>query len=288
MKQGMLLMMLLFFLAVPVVAENGTAGQAAPVLRFGVGARSFALGGAYGVIAGDDTATYWNPAGLAELKSPVISTMHSELFLGTTYDYLGGALPLQYGGLGINVLKLDTPGLVLNDGSIDDATTMAALIGYGFQIAGWNLGATIKYYEQDLPTATGNGWGVDLGVQKQLAPHYRMGLTLQDVIGSKVRWDTGWTETVPLNIRLGFSYTRERVLLVAEFEKAETFRQNHYGFELAATDFLKLRGGFRGNDFTAGIGLTKGQAMVDYAYCGGELDNTHRLSFAYLFKRIDE
>ncbi|HYH04663.1 MAG TPA: PorV/PorQ family protein [Bacillota bacterium] len=285
MRQWMLLMALLVFLAVPVTADNGTAGQAAPVLRFGVGARSFAMGGAYGVIAGDDTATYWNPAGLAELKAPVISTMHSELFLGTTYDYLGGAVPLQYGGLGVSVLKLDTPGLVLTDGSIDDASTMAALIGYGFQWAGWNLGATIKYYEQNLPTSAGNGFGLDLGLQKQLTPNYRIGLTLQDLAGSEVNWDTGWTEAVPLNIRLGVSYTRERVLLVAEFEKAETFRQNHFGFELTATDFLKVRGGFRGNDFTAGIGLTKGQATVDYAYCGGELDNTHRLSFSYLFNK---
>lgn len=281
-------MALLVFLTVPVAAESGTAGQAAPVLRFGVGARSFAMGGAYGVIAEGDTATYWNPAGLAELKTPLISTMHSELFLGTTYDYLGGALPLQYGGLGINVLKLDTPGLVLSDGSIDDATAMAVLIGYGFRVAEWNLGATIKYYEQELPTATGNGWGLDLGVQKQLTSHYRVGLTLQDLIGSKVHWDTGWTETAPLNVRLGFSYTRERVLLVAEFEKTETFRQNHYGFELTVTDFLKLRGGFRGNDFTAGIGLTKGTVTIDYAYCGGELDNTHRLSLAYLFNKNDD
>jgi hypothetical protein len=288
MKQLTLIACLLFLAALPALAETGAAGGAAPVLRFGVGARGFGLGGAYGVIADDATATYWNAAGLSELEAPMLSTMHSELFMGTTYDYIGWGTPLKNGALGISLLRLSTPGIILTGGDVSEASVSAAYIGYGIKMAGWNVGATLKSLWESLPqesgNASGSGWSFDVGVQKQLTENYRFGLVIQDILGSPISWSTGHHETIPVNYRIGFSYTREKLLLVVEAERAEDFSQGHMGAEFKVTDFLKLRGGFRGSDFTAGVGLTKGRVTVDYAYCGGELGNTHRMSLSYQFE----
>jgi hypothetical protein len=109
-------------------------------------------------------------------------------------------------------------------------------------------------------------------------------LTVQDIAGTDVSWDTGLKENIPVNYRAGLSYSRDNLLMVLEEEKAGDYTESHFGVELSVADFLKIRGGMRGKDFTAGIGIRKNAYQFDYAYCAGDLDNTHRLSFTMLFK----
>jgi hypothetical protein len=275
--------LLLLIVGTSVCADNGTSGEALPVLRFGVGARAFAMGGAYGVIANDSTAVYWNPAGLAQTKQTSLQTMHSELFLGTAYDYVGWATPVGKGGFGINLLRLSTPGIILVENGVtvgeDSAAVDVIYLGYGTEWYGWQIGLSGKYLREKLPTATGDGWSFDLGLQKPINDRFRIGLAVQDIAGTDVKWDNGLHENIPANYRAGFSYSRDNLLMVLEEERAGDFSESHFGVEFSITDFLKIRSGLRGNDFTAGIGINKNNYQFDYAYCAGDLGNTHRLSF---------
>jgi hypothetical protein len=270
---------LILLLIIPLQAM-AAAGGAVPVLRFGVGARAFAMGGAYIAIVEDPTAVYWNPAGLSVLTAPEFSGMHSELFAGTRYDYLGWAMPLGSGGLGINYLSLSTPGIINTEGGGTEASTRVAYAGYGWKARSWRLGATVKYIWEDILGSMGNGWSMDIGVQTKIGEAWRLGLVVQDLTGSGIDWDTGFSEEIPANYRLGLAYTHEKWLLVFEGERAGDFGESHFGLEYAINDFLQLRAGARGEQFTAGIGLASGNWAFDYAYCAADLGNTHRLSFS--------
>ena len=57
------------------------AGQPGRLLSDeGAGARGLALGSAYTAVARDNTALYWNPAGLGQVLQPQVSAMHVSPF----------------------------------------------------------------------------------------------------------------------------------------------------------------------------------------------------------------
>ena len=57
-------------------------------LKLGVGARALGMGGAFAGLADDASAAYWNPAGLAYLKTNQFMPTHSEEFGGILgYDF---------------------------------------------------------------------------------------------------------------------------------------------------------------------------------------------------------
>ena len=289
MKHYLISLLLLCLFTAPVMAEEkGTAGGAAPVLRFGVGARAFAMGGAYASVVDDASAVYWNLGGLANLETATFTAMHSELFAGTKYDYLGWATPLQNGTIGLNYLSLATPGIIATDGTEHSASVRVLYLGYGQEINGWRLGITGKYLEESVLESAGGSagtaWSLDFGVQKDLNRNFKVGLVLQDLIGSKIKWGTGYEEDIPLNYRLGLGYLKDNFLITMETEQALDYSVNHFGLEYSLNEFVKLRTGLRNADLTAGVGLAKGMWGFDYAYCAGDLENTHRLSFTVAFK----
>ena len=55
-------------------SKVGTA--AAQFLKIGVGARAMGLGGTFSAIANDVSTIYWNPAGIANLKTTSIGFTH--------------------------------------------------------------------------------------------------------------------------------------------------------------------------------------------------------------------
>ena len=59
-------------------ADEGA--HAAEFLSHGVGARAIGMGSAFVAIADDSTATYWNPAGLTNVKKNSFSAMYSDTF----------------------------------------------------------------------------------------------------------------------------------------------------------------------------------------------------------------
>ncbi|MDD2715851.1 MAG: UPF0164 family protein [Candidatus Wallbacteria bacterium] len=73
-------------------AEDGS-GQAGAYLKMGVGARALGMGGAFSAIADDATASFWNPAGLSQLSSSEIDTMHTVLKMDRTYNFINYVQP---------------------------------------------------------------------------------------------------------------------------------------------------------------------------------------------------
>ena len=276
--------LIVFAVSPALAADQGTTGAAAPVLRYGVGARAAGMGDAYIAIVDDATATYWNPAGLSLADRPMINMMHSAMFVGTNYDYIGWSTPAGAGNWGISYLSLVTPGILNTHGTDTNASTNVLYGGYGWKWHSWRFGVTGKYIQEDLLGATGGGVGVDAGLQADLTDHYQLGLVIRDALGTRINWESSPTEEVPRNYRLGLAYHREALLMVAEYEKADQLLTTHFGVEYQLNDFLKIRGGMKNNDLTAGIGITKDGWQFDYAFCAGDLENTQRLSLTVKLK----
>lgn len=83
---------------VSLSAARTAQGQAAAYLKFGIDARILGLGGAGTAVSNDVNATYWNPAGLADVVQREAAAMHTSLSLDRNYNYLGYATPIKKKG----------------------------------------------------------------------------------------------------------------------------------------------------------------------------------------------
>ena len=81
---------LLVLFAPCVAADEGS--HAAEFLSHGVGARALGMGSAFVAIADDATATYWNPAGLTQVKKHSFSAMYSDTFSSGEGSWLSRGL----------------------------------------------------------------------------------------------------------------------------------------------------------------------------------------------------
>ena len=161
--------------ALPAEAQNvsrsGTA--AAPFLTIGVGARGGALGGAFTATVDDVTALYWNPAGLAQMRTAEATMTHSEWLGAINHDYAGVALPLAGGVVGASVTLLGVPEMEVRTerdqqgtGETFDAADLAVGLTYGRAITDrFALGGTVKYIQQRIWNSSASSVAVDVGTQ---------------------------------------------------------------------------------------------------------------------------
>lgn len=181
-----------------------TAGKyAADFLRIGVGARALGVGGAFVGIADDGTASYWNPAGLANLSRHQILFSHVQMFDNlANHNFANLSLKLSSNlGLGISWIRLSVDDIprystlqgtrynrILNPhlrstgiaegffGDTEDALLLSFGKGFDFDLSigggllptiiptRLSIGISYKYISQKLDTAEGKGQGLDMGI----------------------------------------------------------------------------------------------------------------------------
>lgn len=78
-------------------AASNAQGQAAAYQKIGIDARILGMGGAGVALTGDTNSTYWNPAGLTQLKRPEAAAMHTSLTLDRNYNYFSYSVPKKNG-----------------------------------------------------------------------------------------------------------------------------------------------------------------------------------------------
>jgi hypothetical protein len=153
------------------VSKVGTT--AATFLEIGVGARALALGEAYVAVAGDETALYWNPAGIAALTTPRAQFFHSPWIADIQFDYAAAVFPLGTAG----TLGVSATGVTMGDmkvRTIDDpegtgekfgANHVALSVGYGRQLTDrFAFGFQLKHIQEQIWHMSAATMAVDLGV----------------------------------------------------------------------------------------------------------------------------
>ncbi len=262
-------------------AEGNTGTSGADFLELAVGSRSLALGEAFTAAVGDIHSIYYNPAGLATLKYPVLSLMHQELILDSRFENLSLSVPLFQGFLGFSnsvfwVPPFDRIDIDGNEVGTVQFYNSSSTFAYGRSIGFLELGASVKYIHQRIYNLRLHSVAFDAGILKRMymfspfdAPirNFTIGISLLNA-GTKAKDDD-----LPTMLRLGASYSPTNWLdLYADLTENvidssdlydftsgfnESFRINA-GVEATYIDLLSFRAGYRFNDagtYSFGVGF---------------------------------
>jgi tetratricopeptide (TPR) repeat protein len=283
----------LSFLALPAVADDGGAET---IFHLGAGARAMGMGNGYVGLAGDATAVYYNPAGIARLGTQQVTFLHTFLFEGTIYDYVAYVYPLgDPGSLGIGVMRIGTDDIGRRDLTRDmgtfDASHTQVMLSYGRRFDGrLYAGATLKLVNQSIDNLSAYGYGLDMGGQIQIWENLQAGLRLQDVIGARLKLAQA-KERTPYSITAGMAYFRGlpwyglNGVATLDFDKPENRSLKvRTGLEITHPNGLSVRCGYDRDNVALGLGFRYQRLQFDYAYkFVNDLTDSHRFSLTYDF-----
>ncbi len=186
-------------------------------LNIGAGARAMGMGSAQVASSGDGTSTFWNPAGLTQVKdNPVLTLQHAEYFGGIgKYDFASLVKPAkdQKLALGISLIRFaidDIPNTLFlvnpADGSVNygNITTFsnadyAVLVSLAKE---WkknenktiSIGGNAKIIYRSVGSfAKAWGFGLDLGIQSR-GRRGGWGIVAKDVTSTFNAWTFNFTE----------------------------------------------------------------------------------------------
>jgi hypothetical protein len=292
----------LFLAASPARALFDRGGE------LGVGTRAMGLAGAFVAVADDPSASYWNPAGIAQLSQPEIYGMFGSYFNDkdeNAYLSFEGILKndIHFGVSANTLFYTDIPG------SHEDQYTFTAAIpldkGADHR---WFAGLNARYLFADTGSSgqgTVQGVGVDLGLlfKQPLDNNMRLnaGLVLTDV-STTIRFDqSGEEQSIPSILTPGVAFyfdpetlldvdvpwTLDNDVLLNEQNVRirsgieHWFLDGRLGLRGGFTSFLTLPG-----DFSLGASYRNQQWSIEYAFMthSDNLGNSHRLSVNWDFE----
>lgn len=179
-------LLVLLAVATPGYAFFTKVGMAGlPFLKIGVG-RCTGMGEAFCAVADDATAAYWNPAGLALVKSRQIIANHIDWLADINHEYVSAVMPTTVGSVGVSVTALSL-------GQFEE-TTIDEYQGTGRTFSGSDLCIALSYARM-FTDKLAFGLNAKL-VSEQI---WQMG-TAGGAIDFGVHYNTGWR-----NLRLAMA-----------------------------------------------------------------------------------
>lgn len=281
---------------------NDVAGLAIPLDNSLATARSAALGSALVAAADDGSALFWNPAGLAILKSGEISIHHQLWVADTSQDTLLVALPLgPLGGMGLAASYLDFGSFEGRDSTGAplppfSADRIGLAGGWGMEVVKW-IAAGLDFRASQMKLA-GNSYAYTLadgGLLLRPSPELSLGFAFKDLgqDGSPLGPPLSFYWGAALRPDLG----RDWGVLVACAGSMEQGDVNRIqaGMEGIYRRQFALRAGWQfdltDNQLEGLTGLTVGAGYqwqdlsLDYAFLPmGTLGDSHRISLSYRFQ----
>lgn len=274
----------------------GTTGAA--FLKIGVGARAVALGESYAAVADEVSTLYWNPAGLSNIAGCEVILQHNQWLSQISQEYLGCALPVGEGklGIGLNYLHLGEIERTLEDSSGNYAGTdgafkagdIAVSIAYSREIVtGLKVGLGIKGIEQRIDSEIARGIAVDLGGYYQTAVKgLSVGLVAQN-LGPKIKF-IEQADPLPFKVKIGSALKiKGNLLMSLDINKPIDNKVGiNAGVEYTVFKVLSMRVGYNSRQdldkgLTYGAGFNLGKISLDYVFVPyGDLGDTHRVSMS--------
>jgi long-subunit fatty acid transport protein len=283
---------------------HSKAGTSAfPFLKINLGARAVGMGGAFTGLADDESALYYNPAGIASFEGKrFIAGYHNYFadlqsgFLGYTNRlgerlYWGGWISyLNYG----EFIETDTSGNILGDfsgGDILAAVTLAVKQNDNFR-----LGGTIKLIYERVHEYSASGVAVDLAAKYTSdRGRFGAGLMIQN-LGKQLSALGVEKYRLPLTVRGGVSMRpRAFPLIVAgdvivpvDNDVVVALGADYYEFKpfYARMGWNSFGSNFRGADsddtwagLSLGVGFDYGKLHIAYAFSpSADLGQSHRIT----------
>lgn len=274
---------ILFFLSFQnnLIADGSIGTSGADFLEIGTGSRPLSMGEAFTAAIGDIHSIYYNPAGLATMKYPVLSIMHQDLIWDSRFENISLSMPLLNGFFGISnsvfwvppFERIDIDGMEV--GTVQFYNT-SSTFAYGQSLGFMEVGGSMKYIYQRIHSLKLHSLAFDAGVLKRMymfspfdAPirNFSLGFSILN-IGTKAKNDD-----LPRIIRFGASYYLTNWLnfnidLTESIINSSDLYDFTYGFdesfriktgiEFTYMNILSLRSGYRFNDagsYSFGMGF---------------------------------
>jgi len=280
----------LFFLMVSIFVSNGYSGDskvgttAAQFLKIEIGARALAMGGAFVATANDASASYWNPAGLAQLRSKEITVQQVNWLADMDLKYGGIAVPLNDHTIGLSMTFMDygewdvtTIDAPEGTGEKFGAQDIALGLSYAYNLTDrFAFGANVKYISQRIWHMSASAIAFDIGTLFETQfKGLRIGMSFTN-FGSKMTMrgkdakvfqDVGpeiegnnerinaYLETeewdLPLSFRVGVAMDvikndySKLTIAVDTIAPNDNLEYVNSGFEYGWKNFVFLRGGYK-------------------------------------------
>jgi len=262
-----------------------------------VGARPLAMGGAFIGLADDANATYWNPAGLAQLGPAEISGTwthtssnrdkinyqeFASMVAGLEMPRLGGRL-----ALGGSYVRYNTV-FYLGGARIEDTedwlwASLAVNTGKNGLV-----GLNIRKVDDSVPGySVKSDVGLDAGYLYRVSPRLSVGMLIQDLNTPRIKVAGFAPLRRTQNWRAGLAFrpAGDTVVTIDGYDLADNGNalSARFGVEKRLGDFA-LRAGFYGagsntdRGATFGLGIQRPGFTLDAAVLTGDFDNTVMLS----------
>ena len=250
--------------------------HAQSVLSIG-GAKNEALGSPVS-ISTDEWALWRNPAGLASVEQPIVSSSirRSQSLSATTKSVLGLA-PMKFGTAAIGVSSFGDD--IYNE-------SMASL-GFAnrFGLASIGIRTDVNQLRID-GNSTHRVFGVTIGCIAKITQRLSIGISARNI--NLPEWSHG--QPLPIVLNTGIAYTpADNFMVVAEVEKNTDFDPSFKGgFEYSMRKKFFARTGFNlfPNAAFGGVGLRMWRLGFDYALKFQYLTGyAQQLSIAFRFKQ---
>ncbi|MFA7578367.1 MAG: hypothetical protein WC002_09915, partial [Candidatus Muiribacteriota bacterium] len=265
------------------------------ITKYELGVRANSMGDAFTAGADDVTATLYNPAGLSLVDYTSVYFMHNNKFGDDIKnDIFIYSLPMKHSSLGISYVKESIGGIPVTDESLNiydyqEASKSMFSVTYAKRLSKLQrIGVSFKYLTNDLIAFKGNGYGFDIGYQREINRKFTAGINLQDIMTS-VTWDSGADDTVPMAIKTGIAYTSRKkdfrygVDYVME-DKGDSYMT--FGGEYKVSDAGVLRAGLKDGDMSIGFGVEYDNWVFDYAYIDTNAGESHVFSATMNIKKL--
>jgi hypothetical protein len=274
--------------------------ETAEFLTIGPGARGVALGSAYSALSDGADSLYWNPAGLARMRTAELMADDAELPQSTRLNDVFFAQPTKYGTFSAGAAYLsqsaiegrNAQGQPTGDYGASDGD---GALGYALETDLVDVGAAVKYVRSHIASVEAQTFAVDLGAKRAFGP-----LTLAAAarnLGPGMKFEDE-TDDLPLRLVLGAAYRFDDFAsLTAEYTNgprgggstggagAEVQVLTGVFFRAGYASQSQVPGGYGFNEvsgLTFGFGLRQARWSFDYAAAPmGELGNTQRFAAAY-------
>lgn len=271
----------------------------------GLGAKALAMGSAFTAISDNVTATYWNPAGLANIEGIEFGSMYStNMGLDRTYNYAGIAKKFGFGTIALSWINAgwgDFEGAVqgvptgtfnLNDQNIS--------VSYGRQLLkDMKIGCTAKAYIQDIEDDTESGFGFDTGIIYDLHPKLSVGFMMRDIASTIGDDDVPYQGNLGLAVRpFDSNEFLKGITLSSDMRKVKDESETIIGIGVEYALGLKtltnfdantaIRLGVNDGHFTTGLGIVYRMLEFNYAFTTDTsedeiFEDSHRLSLIMRF-----
>lgn len=285
--------------------NSNTGTSAFPFLKINVGARAVSMGGAFTGLANDESALYYNPAGIASFEQKRFIAGYLNYFDDIQSGFLGYIKPINQEkivlGFYISYLnygeffETDLLGNVLGNFSGSDlvlAGSFAFKKGYS-----WKFGATTKIIYEKIHDFSAAGLAFDLGAKYSNDREYiNAGLAVQN-LGFQISGLGNETSKLPLTVRGGGSIKLRGLplLLAADLIlPVDNELSIAFGGDYSGLKPLYIRAGWntfgsnyraaKSKDSWAGMALGFGfdfkeSLHIAYAFTpGAELGDNHRIT----------